>query len=228
LARPLALARGSQRHALTRHATTAQGGPWRAACTASAAEDPMNIYDALAKDHRAFEALLDRLVSASKADNDDWKSTLDELRRSVIAHAHAEEAVFYNALRDADKGKGIVIHSYKEHAVTETALRTLTAAKALDANWTSLMEKLSKDLRHHIKEEETKIFASARAVFSDEEAEQIGVAFERMKVETAKDGDSMVASTLDLIANLLPPRIARSFRQNMKKGDSSSQSHAQR
>lgn len=187
----------------------------------------MNIYDALSKDHRAFEALLDRLVRASKADNDDWKGTLDELRRGVIAHAHAEEAVFYNALRDADQGKGIVIHSYKEHAVTETALRTLTAAKALDANWTSLMEKLSKDLRHHIQEEESKVYASARAVFSDEEAEQLGVAFERMKLETAKDGDSMMASTLDLIANLLPPRIARNFRQNLKTS-ASSQSHAQR
>ena len=59
----------------------------------------MNIYDALSKDHRHFESLLDRLVFASKAGNEQWKPILDELRREVIAHAHAEEAVFYNALR---------------------------------------------------------------------------------------------------------------------------------
>jgi hemerythrin superfamily protein len=187
----------------------------------------MNIYDALSKDHRAFEALLDRLVGASKADNDAWKGILDELRRGVIAHSHAEEAVFYNALRETEHSKGIMLHSYREHAMAEGELRTLTAAKALDANWTSLAEKLRKDLRHHIAEEESRLFAAARQVFSEEEARQIGAAFEAMKVETAKDGDSIMASTIDLVENLLPPRVARSFRKHVSERDSSG-SHAQR
>jgi len=181
----------------------------------------MNIYDALSKDHRLFETLLDRLVAASKAGNDDWKSTFDELRRGVIAHAHAEEAVFYNALRENDAAKTQVAHSYGEHALAEGEIRTLGAAKAIDANWTSLMEKLSKDLRHHIEEEETRVYAAARQVFSDQEAQQIGAAFERLKIDTAKDGESVVASTIDLVANLLPPRLTESFRKNVKTARSS-------
>jgi hemerythrin superfamily protein len=177
-------------------------------------EDTMNIYDALSKDHRLFESQLDRLVAASKADNDQWKSTLDELRRGVIAHAHAEEAVFYNALREANESKGLVMHSYAEHAMAEGEMRTLGAAKMVDANWTSLMEKLSKDLRHHIEEEESRVYEAARKVFNEQEAQQIGAAFERMKLETAKDGDSMLASNLDLIANLLPPRLTEAFRKH--------------
>jgi hemerythrin superfamily protein len=172
----------------------------------------MNIYDALSRDHRQFERLLDRLLQASKAENDDWKGILDELRRGVIAHAHAEEAVFYNALREADEAKKLVLHSYGEHAMAETEMRALGAAKLIDANWTSLVEKLRKDLLHHIQEEESRIFEAARQTFSDEEANQLGTAFERMKLETAKGGDSMVASTIDLVANLLPPRLTRSFR----------------
>jgi hemerythrin-like domain-containing protein len=78
------------------------------------------------------------------------------------------------------------------------------------------MEKLSKDLRHHIHEEESKIFDAARQVFTDEEAEMMGQAFERMKRETMKGGDSMVASTLDLIANMLPPRMAGGFRKRVQ------------
>jgi hypothetical protein len=100
--------------------------------------------------------------------------------------------------------------------MAEGELRTLGAAKAIDANWTSLMEKLSKDLRHHIDEEETRVYAAARQVFSAEEAQQIGAAFERLKVDTAKDGESVVASTIDLVANLLPPRLTESFRKNLK------------
>jgi hemerythrin superfamily protein len=174
----------------------------------------MNIYDALSKDHRLFEALLDRLVSASKADDKSWKTTLDELRRGVIAHAHAEEAVLYNAMREANKDRELVLHSYAEHVTAEGEIRTLGAAKLIDANWTSLVEKLSKDLRHHIREEEARVFAAAREVFTEEEANQLGTAFERMKLETAKDGDSILASNLDLIANLLPPRLTASFRKN--------------
>jgi hemerythrin superfamily protein len=175
----------------------------------------MTIYEALQNDHRGFEQVLDRLVQASKAGDDSWKPILDELRRGVIAHAHAEEAVFYNALREAGESKGLVMHSYGEHAMAETEMRALGAAKLIDANWTSMVEKLSKDLRHHIQEEETKIFDAARKVFSEEEAQQIGAAFERMKIATAKDGDSMVASTIDLIANLLPPRFTKTFRKNL-------------
>ena len=175
----------------------------------------MDIYEALSKDHREFEALLDRLVAASKTGDPDWKAALDQLRRGVIAHAHAEEAVFYNGLREADESKGLVAHSYTEHAATEGEIRTLGVAKMLDANWTSMMEKLRKDLRHHIQEEESRVFAAGRKVFSDEEARQLGAAFERMKLDTAKDGDSLIASNIDLIANLLPPRLTAGFRKTI-------------
>lgn len=178
----------------------------------------MNIYDALSKDHRHFEVLLDRLVATSKADNDQWKSILDELRRDVIAHAHAEEAVFYNPLRELDQGKDLVMHSYGEHAMAETEIRALGAAKMVDANWTSMVEKLNKDLRHHIQEEESRVYGAARQIFSEQEAQQLGVAFERMKVETLKDADSVLESTIDLIANLLPTRLAGSFRKSLAKG----------
>jgi hemerythrin superfamily protein len=180
----------------------------------------MTIYEALSKDHREFERLLDRLLDASRAGDDSWKGILDELRRGVIAHARAEESVLYNALREADQSKDVVMHSYGEHAKAETEMHTLGMAKLIDANWTSLVEKLRKDLLHHIQEEESRIYDAARQVFNQEEATQIGAAFERMKVEMAKDGDSMVESTIDLVANLLPPRLTAAFRKNVKPGRS--------
>lgn len=181
----------------------------------------MMIYEALANDHREFEVLLDQLLAASQSNDDSWKATLDELRRGLIAHAHAEEAVFYNALRALDESKDLVMHSYGEHAMAETEIRALGAAKLVDKTWTSMVEKLKKDLLHHIEEEESKIFDAARKVFTEEEANQIGAAFERMKEETmAKDGDSMLASTVDLVINLMPPRFAAKLRGLDKAPDS--------
>lgn len=175
----------------------------------------MQIYEALSKDHREFERLLDRLVEASKANDDGWKGILDELRRGVLAHARAEEAVFYNALREEEAGKGLVLHNYAEHTKAEALIRTLGAAKVLDATWTSIVEKLRDDLTHHIEDEESAVFAAGRNAFSDAEAIQIGGAFARMKVEIAKSGDSMIASTIELIANLLPPRLSSTFRRHI-------------
>ena len=177
----------------------------------------MNIYTALSNDHRLFESQLDSLVKSSKADDDSWKTTLDELRRGLIAHAHAEEAVFYNAIRESGESGSLVAHSFAEHATAEGEIRTLGAAKAIDANWTTLVEKLAHDLRHHIQEEETRVFDAARMVLDDDDAKKIGAAFVRMKEEMKNDGDSMVASTVDLIANLLPPRLSKGFRENLSR-----------
>lgn len=102
--------------------------------------------------------------------------------------------------------------------MAETEIRTLGAAKMIDANWTSMVQKLRKDLLHHIEHEESEIFDAARKVLSDEESRQIGSAFERLKPEMSKDADSLVASTLDLVANLLPTRFSENFRDQMKKG----------
>jgi hemerythrin superfamily protein len=186
----------------------------------------MNIYDALSKDHRLFEQLLDRIIAASKRDDAQWKSLLDELRTELIAHAHAEESVLYNALREEDTAKKLVAHSYTEHAMAETEIRTLTLAKMVDTTWTGLAEKLSKDLRHHIQEEESEVFAAARKVFSSEEAEQLGAAFERLKAEMRPDGDSPMASTIDLVANLLPPRLSARFRKAEAETKNEHRSHA--
>jgi hemerythrin superfamily protein len=177
----------------------------------------MDIYTALSEDHRLFESQLDQLVALSQAGDERWKTVLDQLRRGLIAHAHAEEAVFYNALRESGEADSAVLHSYVEHATAEGEIRSLGAARALGANWTTMAKKFAEDLRHHIKEEESRVFDAARMVLDDDDAEKIGAAFQRLKGEMAGDGDSMVASTVDLIANLLPPRLSNSFRENVSR-----------
>jgi hemerythrin superfamily protein len=177
----------------------------------------MSIYAALSDDHRIFESQLDTLVASSEAGDDRWKTALDELRRGLIAHAHAEEAVFYNALRETGEANSVVLHSYAEHAAAEGEIRALGAAKTIDVNWTTMVKKLAKDLRHHIQEEESRVYDAGRMVFDSEDAKQLGSAFKRMKAEMANDGDSIASSTVDLIANLLPPRLTKSFRENLSR-----------
>jgi hemerythrin superfamily protein len=167
----------------------------------------MNIYTALKKDHQKIETLLNRLVESSEQGNDEWKSLVDEIRDELIPHSRAEEALFYNPIRETSHGSGTIVHSFAEHALAEAELRTLQAMEVINTNWTTLAKKLRSDLLHHVEEEEGKVFGAARLVFSEEEAEKIGEAFEQLKPMVRSQ--SFAGQSLDLVKNLLPKRFQK-------------------
>ncbi|MEO5971594.1 MAG: hemerythrin domain-containing protein [Bdellovibrionia bacterium] len=171
----------------------------------------MNIYDALHKDHEKLHGLLDDLVHAAQSDHEKCKGLVDQIRDELVPHSRAEEAVFYNAIRELNMDKGIVVNSYAEHAKAEADLRTLQVMKEVDINSVALAKQLRKDVLHHIKDEENKVFTVAKKLFTFEEAKMIGKAFSQLK-PTVKD-QSFIGTSLDLIANLLPPRLMEGFRR---------------
>jgi hemerythrin superfamily protein len=179
----------------------------------------MNIYQILKKDHKKVENLLNQLVEYSEADKDEWKSCLDQIRDELIPHARAEEALFYNAIRETTSGNNSgsdeVRHGYLEHAMAETDLRTLQAMKAIDVNWTRLAKKLRNDILHHVETEESKLFSEGQKLFTEEEAKMIGRAFEALK-PTVKQ-QSFMGTTLDLVTNLLPRRLVPGFLKSQAK-----------
>ena len=170
----------------------------------------MNIYSALEKDHAELNKLLDKLVACSEADQTEkWKLLIDQIADELIPHSPAEEAAFYNAIRELKNDHRVINHSYTEHAMAEGDLRALQAMKAIDVNWTQLAKKLRKDLHHHIRAEEGRVFDMGKQLFTEEEAKMIGSAFTHLK-ETVKQ-QSVIGTTLDLISNLLPRRLVPGF-----------------
>jgi hemerythrin-like domain-containing protein len=166
----------------------------------------MKIYDALKKDHREVLVLLDRLIALSDEDETRFKLAAD-IRDALIPHSRAEEAVFYNSIRALDADSGKVMHGYAEHLGAESLLRTLLVKEKVKLDWRATARKLKDALSHHIHEEETEIFALAQKVLTDEDAEKIGLAFERMKPEIKKEG--MMKTTLEMVHNLMPPKISK-------------------
>jgi hemerythrin-like domain-containing protein len=166
----------------------------------------MKIYDALKKDHREVLVLLDRLIALSDEDDTRFKLA-DDIRDALIPHSRAEEAVFYNSIRALDADSGKVLHGYAEHLGAERWLRTLLVKEKVKLDWRATARKLKDALSHHIHEEETEIFALAQKVLTDEDAEKIGLAFERMKPEIKKEG--MMKTTLEMVQNLMPPKISK-------------------
>lgn len=171
----------------------------------------MTIYEELKKDHRAVLALFDRLIASGDDTADVRNGLIEQIRDELVPHSRAEEAVFYNVLREIGEGEAKVGHGYVEHLEAETMLRALQVAGKIDAGWRVTATKLRAALAHHIQEEETEIFAAAQKVLDTKEAEMIGKAFVAMKPAIKEQG--LLGTSMDLIVNLMPTRFSSALKQ---------------
>jgi hemerythrin superfamily protein len=170
----------------------------------------MLIYEALKKDHDTVKTLLNELVSLGENNKDRSHRLIEQIKDELVPHARAEESVFYNSIRAIDAAKDIIIHSFEEHMEAETLLRTLQAMDKIDADFKSTAQKLKKAVEHHIQEEEGRVFNVAQQLFTQEEARMMADAFEKLKPEVREEG--FMRQTLDMVANIMPPRFAASLR----------------
>lgn len=169
----------------------------------------MLIYEALKEDHDKLKQIFLQLEALDpKADPSELVQSLRDL---LVPHSRAEEAVFYNSLREFDRAKDKIRHSYTEHMGAEGMLRLLQVKEKLPLNWKSTVQDLRKAVEHHIREEEGEIFSLARQFFTEEEATKMADAFERLKAKSADEG--MMKNTLDMVANMMPPRFSQSIRE---------------
>ncbi len=169
----------------------------------------MDIYQNLKKDHDEVKSLLAELTTLN--DDDDYRHTLIErIASELVPHSRAEEAVFYNTIRASDADSGLVMHSFKEHMEAESLLRILQTKDKTKLDWKKTANKLKEALEHHIQEEESKVFSLAQNILTNQEAEQVGEAFLKLKGEIK--GEGVLKSSLDIAINLLPPRLTNKVR----------------
>ena len=172
----------------------------------------MQIYQALKRDHQEVRELLAQLIQMNEdTAAEERRDLVEEIRDALIPHSRAEESVFYNSLREIAAAQDVVGHAYQEHMEAETLLRALQVQDKIDAGWLKTARKLKEALEHHIAEEEGRTFTVAQHVFTPEEADMMGEAFENLKPEIKEEG--LMATTTELIANMMPPRLAKVFRK---------------
>lgn len=169
----------------------------------------MQIYEILKQEHEEVKALLNDLVALKK--DDEYRFVLvEEIKAALLPHSRAEEATLYNTIRSVDADKSLVAHGYQEHMEAESLLRLLEVKDKINFDWHETAVKLRDALNHHVEEEEGKIFTEAQSIFSAEEAEAIGEAYLSIKPNFA--GNGVMKSAVDLVVNMLPPRLADSIR----------------
>jgi iron-sulfur cluster repair protein YtfE (RIC family) len=121
----------------------------------------VNALTILRGDHRAVEELFERFEAARTSDR--RLRVFAQIKQSLDAHAAVEEEIFYPALRAAAKRDGMSVEkALGEHEVAKTLLRQLSTRRTADEAFQARVEVLRESVLHHVKEEESKLFAMAR------------------------------------------------------------------
>ena len=137
--------------------------------------------DLLERDHRRLEELLKRGTAARAAAR--RTAILQTITKELTTHELIEEKVLYPVLKSHAEAKDIVLEGYQEHHVADIVLKELQRLPPTDERWGAKLEVLKENIEHHIEEEESEMFKTAREVLSRKRLRELGVLMKTMKAE---------------------------------------------
>ena len=132
-------------------------------------EGQSDILDTLQTEHDEVQELLEKLT---KSDNGrDQKALVAKIKAALVPHTKAEEKVVYDAvlaLKGAD-AKMDGNEGYIEHGLAGETLKKLDKLTANTPEFKAAAKVLKELVDHHIKEEESNIWARVKDNFSGEQ-----------------------------------------------------------
>ena len=116
----------------------------------------LNALDMLRDDHRKMKELFHQFERAEEHDRKEEiaHETLKELR----VHTALEEEIFYPAAREQIDEKGRIAEAFEEHHVAKILLSELQKISSHDQRFEAKYKVLAESVKHHIQEEESRLF----------------------------------------------------------------------
>jgi hemerythrin-like domain-containing protein len=143
-----------------------------------------DVVDLLSADHREFDRIfreLEQLMGRTGPEDLRRKRELvDEVTIGLVKHSVAEETQVYPRVeKQVDKEEAE--HAKHEHAQAEETMKRLERMDPDDARFDTEVRALIHEIRHHVEEEEGRMFADLRATFSRDELVQMAEKVEGVK-----------------------------------------------
>jgi len=122
-----------------------------------------NALDVLKADHAAVRKLFSQYNKAKKAGNDAaMKQNVAAICKALTIHAAIEDEIFYPALRGRADADDQLDEAYVEHTHIDELVAQLEDSGLGSDLFEARVKVLSRYVEHHVKEEETSMFAKAR------------------------------------------------------------------
>ncbi len=136
------------------------------------------IFRHLAGEHGEVATLLAR-VAASSEDIEIRGELFPEIRKSLLAHAKAEEKEFYEPLRGFSRTASMIPQALEEHRQIEQLLEQLHGQSFTSATWFGTFQTLCTAVEAHVEREENELFVAAKEVLDSDRAKQMEESYER-------------------------------------------------
>lgn len=139
---------------------------------------PETIYDALRESHEIQRSLCRKLVRA-RPGTQGRVSLFRQLHTELAAHAAAEERFLYAPALMDDAGLHSSRHALHEHHQIDELVEELHKADAEGGQWLAVARKLSHEVHHHLREEETRFFQVTGRILSETAKVQLARKYRR-------------------------------------------------
>ena len=140
-----------------------------------------NILDLIATDHREVEQIFVQIESASNLEQ--LYRHFNQLYKEVNLHARAEELVFYPRLREYEDTDEMLEEAESEHDEAAALLEEIKALSPDSAEFKEKVAELKEAILHHVQEEESEVFETARDCMDDQQLKQLGQEFQQVKTK---------------------------------------------
>lgn len=141
----------------------------------------MSIFDLLKQDHKEVNDLLQEMCGTTERAAKKRQQLFEECQTALLAHSHAELETFYKPLLQEGDEPDAIRQAEVEHEVVERLIDDITATEPSDEKWLAKVTVLQELVRHHVEEEESEIFRTARKTFDRKQLDTMGETFEARK-----------------------------------------------
>lgn len=143
----------------------------------------MEIFNTLKKDHKLVLDLLEKMENSGERAGKTRSQTYSKFKKELLQHMHGEENTFYKFLLENEDIKEMVFEALEEHRTVRMAMPDLESKDVTDEQWKPILKVISEMLKHHIDEEENKLFKEAKHLIDEETDERLVMEFESSKAE---------------------------------------------
>ena len=147
-------------------------------------ENEQDVVDVLSADHREFDRIFTELEGLRGRGEPEAltrkRELVDEVTIGLVKHSVAEETRVYPRVeKQIDKGEAE--HSKEGHAEAEETMKRLERMDADDPGFDDAVAELIAEIRHHVQQEEGRMFTELRANFTREELVEMAQQVETIK-----------------------------------------------
>ncbi len=136
-----------------------------------------DIFAVLQDEHEQAAVLLEQVMDTDDSDVETRRELYREVRRSLMAHAKAEEAEFYPLCRHHAETRVLAHQASEDHEDIEQLLSELDEMPLDAPSWIETFDTLKSNIELHVDLEENEIFPKLREILEAQDLRTLREAY---------------------------------------------------